>query len=850
MAEAGVDEEICVGGWTDLNATGGDSYAWSTGQSTATIAVSPPNTTTYTVTVTDVNGCTSTDEVEVLVNALPTADAGSDIGICLDTETILIANGGDSYEWSTGETSKTITVMPSQTTTYTVTVTDAKGCTDTDEVEVEVYNLPTAEAGLNTEICLNDSSNLIASGGVEYLWDNGETTAMITVSPLITTTYTVTVTDASGCSDVDEVEVLVLGLPTANAGPDMEVCLGNTAELIASGGVSYLWNTGHTSALLPVSPTTAIIYTVTVTDNNGCTDTDEVEVIVHPLPIADAGLDQDICVDDETILSATGGGTYEWSTGEINGSITVEPDVTTNYFLTVTDDFGCIAFDTVEVRVHDYPIAEVSDFGIACGNSPAVISASGGTSYLWSTGETTSDIEVIPPNGFDFYSVTVSNIAGCEDVASVPVFGVQAPSANAGPDQEICPGQSAYIFGSSDLGDSFEWSPPLYLNTVQGDFVISTPDSTITYTLTVSDENGCTSSDEITITVTEDMEPPVAVCQDFYVVADSDGVGTISPYNIDNESYDNCSAITLTVDITTVECLLTDYIITLTVTDDEGNSSTCQATATFIGSDNDCDNMANGCDLCDGSDDTVDNDNDGLPDCAYPPQDIGDLESGWFCGSGGDNKVWVCHYPNQSICIDYDSVFTHVSFHQNDYLGPCHWIGCVADSPIAPGHTDEDEHHHHDSELMDVHCQSTITSLSALSENIREKLEASLHFHNKPCDDIFITIDKSDLEIQSKLNRDSPFLVEFTIEDDCEHKSKCRSQIIPQKPDLELYPNPTKDYLNIRGLGGEAYEIFDSKGQKIMRDLTTAQLNTSALKSGFYLIVTNSGRISKFIVIK
>ena len=77
--------------------------------------------------------------------------------------------------------------------------------------------------------------------------------------------------------------------------------------------------------------------------------------------------------------------------------------------------------------------------------------------------------------------------------------------------------------------------------------------------MTVSDENGCTSTDEITISVVEDTEPPVAICQDFYVLADSDGVGTITPFHIDGESFDNCGDVTLEVDQPTVECVCLLY---------------------------------------------------------------------------------------------------------------------------------------------------------------------------------------------------------------------------------------------------------------------------------------------------
>ena len=115
-----------------------------------------------------------------------------------------------------------------------------------------------------------------------------------------------TVTDNNGCTNIDAVEVEVHDLPTADAGADEAICLGGWTDLSASGGASYMWSTGQSTANIAVSPTATSTYTVTVTDMNGCTDTDELEVIVHPLPMADAGPDQDICVDDDAMLTATG----------------------------------------------------------------------------------------------------------------------------------------------------------------------------------------------------------------------------------------------------------------------------------------------------------------------------------------------------------------------------------------------------------------------------------------------------------------------------------------------------------------------------------------------------------------
>ncbi|GAB1856886.1 hypothetical protein MHTCC0001_17220 [Flavobacteriaceae bacterium MHTCC 0001] len=136
VADAGPDVTICEGDSTTLTASGGTTYLWNTGATTASITVSPTTTTTYSVTVSD--GTTSdNDDVVVTVNALPVADAGADVTIDSGNSTTLTASGGGTYLWSTGETTASIVVSPTSTTTYTVTVT-TNGCSDTDDVIVTV----------------------------------------------------------------------------------------------------------------------------------------------------------------------------------------------------------------------------------------------------------------------------------------------------------------------------------------------------------------------------------------------------------------------------------------------------------------------------------------------------------------------------------------------------------------------------------------------------------------------------------------------------------------------------------------------------------------------------------------
>ncbi|MEZ4959932.1 MAG: DNRLRE domain-containing protein, partial [Saprospiraceae bacterium] len=216
LANAGPDQAICFGVSANLTASGGTNYNWNNGLGAgASKTVMPASTTTYTVTVTNAAGCTATDEVIVTVNPLPVANAGADLGVCAGASANLTATGGVSYDWDNGlgaGASKSVT--PASTTTYTVTVTAANGCTATDQVVVTVNALPAANAGADVSICTNASTTLFASGGTSYTWDNGlGAGASKSVTPANTTTYTVTVTGANGCTATDQVVVTVAPCP-------------------------------------------------------------------------------------------------------------------------------------------------------------------------------------------------------------------------------------------------------------------------------------------------------------------------------------------------------------------------------------------------------------------------------------------------------------------------------------------------------------------------------------------------------------------------------------------------------------------------------------------------------------
>jgi hypothetical protein len=518
-ANAGPDVTITNGNNTTLTATGGGTYLWSTGETTQSITVSPNVTTTYSVIVTSIVGCQATDEVTVTVVNGVVANAGEDQTICEGNSTTLTASGGTYYLWNTGETTVSIVVNPTSTTTYSVTVSDGTN-SDTDDVTVFVNPLPIANAGIDQTICDGESATLTAIGGDSYLWSTGETTATITVNPNSTTIFSVTVYQ-NGCESSDDVQVTVNPLPSANAGPDVTITNGNNTTLTATGGGTYLWSTGETTQSITVSPNVTTTYSVIVYQN-GCEATDEVTVTVVNGVVANAGEDQTICEGDSITLTASGGTSYLWNTGETTASIVVNPNTTTTYTVTVSDGNDS-DIDDVTITVNPLPMADAGpDVTITNGNN-TTLTATGGGTYLWSTGDTTASI-IVGPSETTIYSVTVTSITGCQatDNVTVTVNATNTITANAGEDQTICEGDSATLTASG--GTNYLWNTGETTATI-----VVTPNATATYSVTVSDGNN-SDTDEVTIYVSPLPNVSVSgdetILQGNYVTLSASGANT------------------------------------------------------------------------------------------------------------------------------------------------------------------------------------------------------------------------------------------------------------------------------------------------------------------------------------
>jgi len=440
-----IDDVKVYGGCCTGIATYNDvSYVWSDGSTGASIVVSPTETTTYTVTATDCNGCVSTDDVTITVYPLPVPIINGNTTICYGESSTLTASGGEEFLWSTGATTPSITVNPLEDQTYSVTVTDEHGCNNSTSVTVIVNPLPNPVIEGDLAICHGKSTTLTASGGTSFLWSTGATTAQITVSPTVNTTYSVEVTDANGCKNTTEAEVVVNPLPIPIISGINTICLNESTVLTASGGVAYDWSTGSSDAQITVSPSVNTTYYVTITDQNGCTAVGSQSVTVNSLPEPQIAGDNDICFGDLTTLTASGGIEYEWNTGENSTSILVQPGINTIFTVTVTDHNGCTASTSKTVSVKDLPTIVIDGDNGVCRGELLTLTANEGSHYSWSTGETTSSIQV-NPSVTTIYSVTVTGDNGCSGIASKRVEVYENPQLSVSGDNELCAGDQTTL---------------------------------------------------------------------------------------------------------------------------------------------------------------------------------------------------------------------------------------------------------------------------------------------------------------------------------------------------------------------------------------------------------------------
>lgn len=529
IADAGPDIDGCPGDTIALSAvSSGVSYNWSpsTGFLSSPTDRNPlvvvNSTTTFTLEITDANGCTDVDQVTVSTNNGFSVTASPDAIICRGGSVGIGAtsSGGISYEWTPGAlldnpNSQNPTVQSLDTTTvFYVTATNALGCEGRDSVLVEVFEVFTLE---DTSICEGSSLLLQTSGGVSFTWSpptglDNPNIASPTATPTTNTTYTVTATSADGCVSTKSISVSLTSPPVADAGADVAICAGFETQLLAAGGVSYEWTpagslSNPTIANPIASPTATTAYTVTVTDANGCTNTDEVVVTVNPLPVLSVSPDETICEGDQIQLSVSGGIRYEWSPGNslINpneANPIASPAQTTTYTVIGENEFGCTSTGEVTVDVQAQPVTQITGENRLCIGGAIVLTATGGDTYLWSTGETTPTIEIIPIQSTTVYATAfVGNCEGTTDSITVDLF-FDYPEAGFSRSDSAAYAPGVLQFVNTSIGAvRYEWhfGPNLPVSTEENPTFTYPLAGTYEVTLIAYSETGC--SDTLTQTI-------------------------------------------------------------------------------------------------------------------------------------------------------------------------------------------------------------------------------------------------------------------------------------------------------------------------------------------------------------
>jgi gliding motility-associated-like protein len=574
-ANAGIDANIgaCPTSTTLLNGTGTGtaplSYSWSpsTGLTNPSIfnPVAKPNATTnYTLTVTDLYGCTATDAMTVTVNPIPVVNAGPDatIGTCASSMAFLNGTAVGSmpftYTWTPGAGLNNPLIAnpqahPSATTNYTLTVTDTYGCSGSDVLTVVVDPLPTANAGANATIgsCPASTATLNGSGtgtGITYQWSPSTGLSNPNISnpianPSITTNYVLTVTDAYGCQAIDNVLVTVVPLPTISVIPvNPSICTGGNVNLTASGGVSYTWSptsglSSPSGASVNATPTLTTTYTVTGTDIYGCTNTASTTVTVNNVPtITIVPAAAAICAGDSVVLTASGASTYIWSpSGGLNtttgASVTADPGATVTYTVTGSS-MGCNGSNTVVVTVNPLPIVSFAAMPNTCNNGNSITlnygSPAGGTySGVGVTG--TSFNPTTAGSGTHTLTYTYTDGNNCTSSASQNIQVITAPTVTVTPaNPTVCIGLSVTLNAAGAI--NYTWAPPNGLTDTVGTSVGASPVTQTTYIVT-GEAYGCTNTASVTVDVVTNIPIQiipgnVSICPGGYTVLTAIGAAT------------------------------------------------------------------------------------------------------------------------------------------------------------------------------------------------------------------------------------------------------------------------------------------------------------------------------------
>ncbi|MFN8115815.1 MAG: PKD domain-containing protein [Bacteroidia bacterium] len=495
---------------TDASTGGPTSWTWTMAGGTPSVATTQNTSVTYstagvkTITLTVANGTgTTTATKTITITATPTVAASvTNTTICSGGSVVETLTGATTYTWLPSGSGTTSTLTPTSTTIYTITGSTGGCVSAVRNVTVTVTPNPTVNiVASSSTICAGQTATLTASGATAYAWLPGaQTTTVITVTPTITTTYTVN-GSVGTCYGTKTISINVTSTPTvASSITNTTICSGTSVIANVTGATTYTWlpsGSGNTSTLTPSSTT---VYTVTGSNGSCVSAPKNFTINVTTTPTVNiTASSSTVCAGQTVTLTASGATAYSWLPGaQTTTVITVNPTSTTSY--TVNGANGtCYGTKTITINVSSTPTIATSITNTTICNGKSVIaSVTGATSYTWSPSGS-GNTSTLTPSSTTVYTITGSN-GSC--VSSPKTFTVNVnsnPVVSNTTTNVTCFG----LCNGSTTITATGGSAPYVYTLVQG-----TPICTSTtcnnlcagaYTINVTDINGCTGTSNITI---------------------------------------------------------------------------------------------------------------------------------------------------------------------------------------------------------------------------------------------------------------------------------------------------------------------------------------------------------------
>jgi gliding motility-associated-like protein len=409
------------------------TYLWNDGSKLDTFKVIKPGTYWGKVST---GTCSVSDTIVVSYVNAQNVYLGADTTLCIGDSLLLQANVlNANYLWSTGETTRSITVKTNGS--YWVKVNNGS-CTAIDTINVNFHPKPTVFLGNDTTLCLNDKLTLRATySGASYVWQDNSTKDLFTVTQQ--GLYWVQV-NKDGCSVRDSISVSYKPLPKVNLGRDTGICVNQTLLLDASDPsvASYTWNDGSTGQTFLVKQ--AGTYFVKINGNNGCNNSDSITITTNPLPVFNLGQDTTLCEQQQLQLNVNvANATYNWNTGSKTNGITIKQAGI--YWLDASVN-GCTKRDSILVNYKPLPVINLGNDTTLCeGTTKTLDATNSNAAYKWNDLSTKSTLRVSNPGS---YSVEV-NLNGCIKKDTIVIFYNYKPIFTLGNDTLLCTGQTLVL---------------------------------------------------------------------------------------------------------------------------------------------------------------------------------------------------------------------------------------------------------------------------------------------------------------------------------------------------------------------------------------------------------------------